>query len=113
MAKLIHGYSCGWHTGVDIVPHGTTENNPILYPVYNGTVVYVSNNPNQALGCQVQILDNSGRYWRFCHMVENSIAVSVNQTVTTDTPLGRMGATGNVTRKTFTFRVLNISKLEL
>ena len=27
------GYSCGWHTGVDIAPYGTTENNPVLYPV--------------------------------------------------------------------------------
>lgn len=27
------GYSCGWHTGVDFAPYGTTENNPILYPV--------------------------------------------------------------------------------
>lgn len=27
-------YSCGWHTGVDIVPYGTTGNNPILYPVF-------------------------------------------------------------------------------
>lgn len=27
------GYSCGWHTGVDIIPYGDTENNPWLYPV--------------------------------------------------------------------------------
>ena len=25
------GYSCGWHTGVDLVPHGSTENYPLLY----------------------------------------------------------------------------------
>ena len=25
------GYSCGWHTGVDLVPHGATENYPLLY----------------------------------------------------------------------------------
>lgn len=92
------GYSCGWHTGVDFVPHGTTENNPILYPVENGTVVYISNDPNQALGCQVQILGStSGKYWRYCHMVQNSIQVNVNDTVSLSTPLGRMGATGNVT----------------
>lgn len=92
------GYSCGWHTGVDFVPHGTTENNPILYPVESGTVVYISNNPNQTLGCQVQILGaTSGKYWRYCHLVENSIQVSVNDTVTLNSQLGRMGATGNVT----------------
>lgn len=27
------GYSCGWHTGVDFAPYGSTENNPWLYPV--------------------------------------------------------------------------------
>ena len=91
------GYSCGWHTGVDIVPHGATENNPILYPVYSGQVVYISNDPNQALGCQVQIIDSNNRYWRYCHLVENSIQVTVGQTVSQNTQLARMGATGNVT----------------
>lgn len=43
------GYSCGWHTGVDFVPHGTTENNPVLYPVESGTVVYINNTTNVAL----------------------------------------------------------------
>lgn len=30
------GYTCGWHTGVDFAPYGSTENNPILYPVKKG-----------------------------------------------------------------------------
>lgn len=91
------GYSCGWHTGVDFAPYGTTENNPIMYPVKDGKVVYVNLTTTPALGVQVQILDNEGHYWRYCHMVEGSVTVSVGDIVTTQTPLGRMGATGNVT----------------
>lgn len=79
------------------MPYGSTENNPILYPVKDGTVVYINNKTNVALGVQVQIRDNDGRYWRYCHMVLNSLLVQVGDTVTTNTPLGSMGATGNVT----------------
>ena len=92
------GYSCGWHTGVDIIPHGATESNPILYPVFDGQVVEVNTNPNNSLGCYVLIYDSLNNiYWRYCHMVVNSIQVSVGQQVTTNTPLGRMGMTGNAT----------------
>lgn len=91
------GYSCGWHTGVDFAPYGSTENNPILYPVKEGTVVYTNTDTSQALGVQAQILDNEGHYWRYCHMVSGSLQVSVGQQVTLNTPIGRMGATGNVT----------------
>lgn len=91
------GYSCGWHTGIDFAPYGSTENNPMMYPVKDGRVVYVNLTTTPALGVQVQILDNDGHYWRYCHMVAGSVQVSVGQQVTTQTPLGRMGATGNVT----------------
>lgn len=91
------GYSCGWHTGVDFAPSGNTENNPWLYPVKEGRVVYVQNNPNNSLGIQAQILDEEGHYWRYCHMVQGSLQVSVGDTVDLNTRLGRMGATGNVT----------------
>lgn len=43
------GYTCGFHTGVDIVPHGTTGANPVIYPTYAGQVVYVNNDINNAL----------------------------------------------------------------
>lgn len=91
------GYSCGWHTGIDFAPYGNTENNPIMYPVKDGKVVFVNLTTTQALGVQVQILDNEGHYWRYCHMVEGSVLVNVGDSVTSQTPLGRMGATGNVT----------------
>lgn len=49
------------------------------------------------MGCQVQIKGDSGRFWRYCHGVVNSIQVSVGQRVNTNTPLMTEGSTGNVT----------------
>lgn len=91
------GYSCGYHTGVDIAEYGTTEDNPWLYPVKEGTVVYINKTTDVSLGVQCQIRDNDGRYWRYCHMVAGTLQVSVGDKVTYDTKIGRMGATGNVT----------------
>ena len=85
------GYSCGWHTGVDFAPYGTTENNPVLYPVKPGRVVYINTTTTQALGVQAQILDNEGHYWRYCHMVAGSLQVSVGQEVTLNTPIRKNG----------------------
>ena len=91
------GYQCGYHTGVDIAEYGSTPDNPWLYPVKEGTVVYVNRTTNVSLGVQCQIRDNDGRYWRYCHMVAGSLQVSVGDKVTYGTKIGRMGATGNVT----------------
>lgn len=91
------GYSCGWHTGCDFAPYGTTENNPLLYPVFEGRVVYINNDTSEKLGVQAQILDNQGYYWRYCHMVAGSLQVKVGDIVNLNTVIGRMGATGNVT----------------
>lgn len=91
-------YSCGYHTGVDIVPVNAGGSNNNEYSVCNGQVTNVINSTSQALGTQVQIYDTDrGIYWRYCHMVLNSPAVSIGQTVTVGTYLGVMGATGNVT----------------
>lgn len=91
------GYSCGYHTGVDIVPRGETENNPLLYSVVTGEVVYINKTITPALGVQAQIRDEQGRYWRYCHMIEGSLEVEVGDIVTTSSVIGRMGSTGNVT----------------
>lgn len=90
-------YQCGFHTGVDFAPYGETENNPLLYPVFEGRVVYINNDTSEKLGVQAQILDNQGYYWRYCHMVAGSLQVNVGDIVNLNTPIGRMGATGNVT----------------
>ncbi len=90
-------YTCGFHTGVDIIPTGITENNPLLYSCVTGEVVFISNDSNNSLGVRAYILDNSGKYWRYCHMIVNSLQVNVGDIVTTESVIGRMGATGNVT----------------
>lgn len=76
-------YSCGWHTGLDFAPYGTTPANPWLYSVVSGEVVQVTSDPTVALGIQVLILSNDNEYWRYCHMVEGSVQVSVGDLVTT------------------------------
>lgn len=92
--EIDSGYSCGFHTGVDIVSRD--NDNKIIYPCFGGTVVYTNNTTNVALGVQCQIRDDVGRYWRYCHMQLNSLNVRVGDRVLTDTPIGIMGSTGNV-----------------
>ena len=90
-------WSCGFHTGVDFVPYGTTVAQPDIYSVCDGTVVEVHASPSGALGCYVVVEDLNGDYWRYCHMVDGSIQVNLNDNVTTASIIGQMGATGNVT----------------
>lgn len=85
-----------YHTGDDFVPSGSTPSNPPIYSVSNGQVVEVSNSTSLWHGNMVLIKDSQNRYWRYCHMQASSILVSVGETVTTNTQLGIMGATGNV-----------------
>lgn len=89
-------YSCGWHTGVDIVPYGDTENNPWLYPVFDGEIVTINTNANNALGIYILIKDTNNRYWRYCHLMTGTVQVTIGQQVTVANPLARMDSTGNV-----------------
>lgn len=91
------GYKCGWHTGVDIVPTGDTENNPWLYPVFDGEIVTINTNASNRLGIYILIKDTQNRYWRYCHLMTGTVQVVVGQQVTTGTALARMDSTGNVT----------------
>lgn len=84
------GYSCGYHTGLDFAPYGSTESNPILYSVVSGEVVQVVTTTTGDLGVQALILSNNNEYWRYCHMVQGSLQVEVGDIVTTNTPIGRM-----------------------
>lgn len=90
-------YSCGFHTGLDFAPTDTTPANPMLYSVVSGEVVSVIPTSTGALGVQVLILSSDNEYWRYCHMVEGSLQVQQGDLVTTASPIGQMGATGNVT----------------
>lgn len=84
-----------FHTGIDFAPYGTTPSNPQLFSVCNGVVVNVMT--DSTLGNQVQIQDtNTGYYWRYCHMQSQS-TLNIGDQVTTNTQVGIMGNTGNVT----------------
>ena len=108
------GYSCGWHTGVDLVPHGSTENYPLLYGcVPSGTVVYVNYTNTGALGVQVQFVDSANRYWRYCHMQIGSVSLSVGDPVDYNTVIGRMRRYWKCNWKAFTFRMLYNSSLAM
>lgn len=87
-------YSCGFHTGTDFPASGTAESNPDLYSVVErGEVVYTytsatGNGGSPSLGNQVQIKDlDTGNFYRYCHMLENSICVSVGDIVNLSTKL--------------------------
>lgn len=67
-------YSCGWHTGLDFAPYGSTGTNPMLYSVVSGEVVFIETDPTNALGIYVLILADNNEYWRYCHMVERKRA---------------------------------------
>lgn len=84
-----------FHTGTDFAPTGSTPSNPALFSVCNGTVERIIY--DETLGNQIQIRDSAtGNYWRYCHMKEPS-TLNVGDNVTTQTQVGIMGATGNVT----------------
>lgn len=84
-----------WHTGTDFAPYGSTPRNPALYSVCTGQVY--SKTYDGTLGNQIIIQDvNTGNYWRYCHMKEPT-TLNVGDIVNTNTQVGIMGDTGNVT----------------
>lgn len=84
-----------FHTGTDFAPYGNTPSNPDLYSVCRGRVQQVKY--DGTLGNQIVIKDNdTNNYWRYCHMREAS-TLQVGAVVNTNTKVGVMGATGNVT----------------
>lgn len=84
-----------FHTGTDFAPYGSTSTNPDLYSVCDGQVVNVLS--DSTLGNQVIIKDSqTNNYWRYCHM-QSSSPLQIGDIVNTNTKVGVMGATGNVT----------------
>lgn len=84
-----------YHTGTDFAPYGSTPTNPPLYSVCSGEVYSILY--DGTLGNQILIKeDNTGNYWRYCHM-QSASNLSVGDRVTTATQVGIMGDTGNVT----------------
>lgn len=84
-----------WHTGTDFAPTGNTPRNPDLFSVCEGTVYSITY--DGTLGNQIIIKDNlTNNYWRYCHMQSPS-PLNVSDNVNTNTKVGAMGDTGNVT----------------
>lgn len=44
-------YSCGYHTGLDFAPTGSTGTNPMLYSVVSGEVVQVVQPASRCFRC--------------------------------------------------------------
>lgn len=89
-------YHCGFHTGIDFPASGVSGSLDI-YSVCSGTVIATGVLSGlSSLGWEVLIQESgTGIFYRFCHLVANSITVSVGQNVNTSTKLGVMGQTGN------------------
>lgn len=103
--------ACGWHTGTDFVPYGSTGTNPDIYPCFAGEVVEVST--TGSLGNMVCIRDAQNRYWRYCHMVAGSITVNVGQGVTTSSKIRKYGCYWKCYRNPPSFRMQHYASLEL
>lgn len=82
-------WSAGWHIGVDIVG----DDNKTIYPIAEGTVESI-NAHGSAYGKHICIKHFDGNVSLYAHL--SKVSVKVGQTVMLDTPLGVMGATGNV-----------------
>lgn len=84
--KVGKTWTCGWHTGVDYVG----GNDKTVYPICSGKVISVATKPSY--GKCVQILHNDGYVSVYAHL--SAIYLKNGQDVTTNTKLGREGATG-------------------
>ena len=82
------GWSAGWHIGTDIVG----DADKTIYPIAQGVVESI-NAHGSAYGNHVCVKHPDGNVSLYAHL--SKVSVKVGQTVTLDTPLGIMGATGN------------------
>src|SRR5699024_2520130 len=88
------------HAGVDLIKN---HNDPI-YSFTNGTVSFAGWN-NQGFGNLVIVNEPNGYRHFYAHL--NRINVQSGQKVTTNTIIGRQGATGNVTGSHLHYEVRN------
>lgn len=75
-------------------------NNALTVPVRTpsfGTVTSAGDGWNGGMGTHVIVTDDSGNEHRFMHMVENSVTVSVGDSVSQGDTLGLIGSTGDST----------------
>ncbi len=83
-------WKCGWHIGVDLVG----DEDRTVYAIGEGVVESI-NAHGSAYGNHVCVKHGNGMVSLYAHL--KSIAVKKGQSVNAKTPLGIMGATGNVT----------------
>lgn len=85
---------CGFHTGTDFAPYGSTPSiNAQLFSTCFGTVVL--KRYENVLGNVVLIQDTLTRnFWRYCHMNSES-PLNVGDSVTPATIVGYMGQSGS------------------
>lgn len=79
------------HKGIDFY-----ADNRNVYCTCEGKVRYIGFD-GDGWGRYVDVLDNEGNRHIFCHLVKDSVKVSVGQSVNPLTVLGTMGSTGNST----------------
>ncbi len=79
------------HEGIDFV-----ADDKRIFATCDGTVRTVAYDPG-GWGHYISIGDAEGRRHIFCHLEAGSVRVKIGQTVTRETVIGTMGATGNVT----------------
>lgn len=88
----------GVHNGIDLAPpNSAITGDVIIYSIVNSGYVFQTGY-NESMGNFVRFKDNeSNAAFTFMHLKDNSITVSVGDTLNLQTPLGIMGSTGNST----------------
>lgn len=77
-----------FHYGIDIAPD---EGTPVVAPAF-GKVIYVA--WSDSVGNNIEIDHGGGVKTRYLHLLDNSITVSVGDTVSTGQQIARVGNTG-------------------
>ncbi len=93
-------WSCGWHTGIDLVGNET------IYASCDGKVTRTGYDKSYGNFIVVQN-DTDKKYHWYCHL--SKINVSVGQRVSRTSKIGVMGSTGNSTGKHLHFEIRNAS----
>lgn len=85
-------WGCGYHSGLDLVSNG----DELIYPVHNGTIVKAVKN-DKSYGNYVIVDHGDGYVSLYAHMDWFAQNFKAGDPVYTNSPLGEMGNTGNVT----------------
>ena len=90
-------WSCGWHTGIDLVGDDT------IYGTCDGTVTKIG--WDNSYGNYITVKATDGKYHWFCHL--SKVTCSEGDKISRTTKIGVMGSTGNSTGKHLHFEIRN------